>query len=184
MRRVSTRWTSDTAASALMALSSADGAVAEVPKFAEADEKRAWSLIEDVELQLRARVLAAARTKWGDHAERSIVGLLGENQRTALEGLRTKHKAAYPLSTEKPATTLLDYFYLGQLVEVMLTNDLWGEFKAIFREKDALQRLVAPVSKVRNDRAHFRAVPDKELQRCIIACDDLLTHLRATGGEG
>lgn len=74
---------------------------------------------------------------------------------------------------------LLDYFYLGQLVTTLLSNELWVDVKPLFKEKDRLQQMVAAISRVRNDRAHFRAVPEKELQRCALACDDLLAIIQS-----
>jgi hypothetical protein len=160
------------------ALGDADSAAADAPKFAAADEKRAWELIEELELELRRLVRRIAETKWGAAAETKISKLLNEQEQADLDRYRSKHLASYPLSHERPASYILDYFYLGQLVSVLLTNELWGDVKPLFKEKDQLQRTAGAISKVRNDRAHFRPVPEKELQRCVIACDDLLTVIR------
>ena len=160
------------------ALADGDTATADAPKFAAADEKRAWTLIEELELQLRRLVRAKAEAKWGPATDARIRKLLSEKEQTDLDSHKAKHLAAYPLSPGHSEADILDYFYLGQLVSVLLSNDLWGEVKPLFKEKDLLQRRIGAISKVRNDRAHFRPVPEKELQRCVLECDDLLTLLR------
>ena len=161
------------------ALGSNESAAIEAPKFAAADEKRAWALIEELELELRGLVRTRAETKWGPTADARILKLVSEQEQADIERNKAKHLAAYPLSQARPEAHLLDYFYLGQLVTMLLSNELWVDVKPMFKEKDQLQRTVASISKVRNDRAHFRAVPEKELQRCVLACDDLLTAIRS-----
>jgi hypothetical protein len=69
---------------------------------------------------------------------------------------------------------VLVYAYLGQLAQLMVSNDAWELFRAPFKDKRHLEDIVKAIAPVRNDRAHFRQVPAKELQRCQIACDDLL----------
>jgi hypothetical protein len=164
------------------ALESKESAALDAPKFAAADEKRAWALIEELELELRKVVRVKANARWGRGADAKLTAVLSAKEQSDLQIHKAKHVAAYPLSPGQAEADLLDYFYLGQLVTVLLANELWGEVKALFREKDQLQRTVGAISKVRNDRAHFRPVPEKELQRCVLACDDLLTVIRAASG--
>jgi hypothetical protein len=160
------------------ALGSNESAAIEAPKFAAADEKRAWALIEELELELRKLVRVRTEAKWGSAAETKIKKLLSEPEIADLERNKAKHVAAYPLTQSHSEAHLLDYFYLAQLITVLLSNDIWVDVKPLFKEKEQLQRTVASISKVRNDRAHFRGVPEKELQRCVLACDDLLTVIR------
>jgi hypothetical protein len=148
-------------------------------KFAAADEKKAWDLIEDLELRLRRLVHEKYEAKWGSGADARIIKQLTPDEVTALEGHRAKHAAAYPLAGDKPKVDLLDYFYLGQLVKLVLFHEIWNDFVPVFgKRKDTIQETIAKVSAVRNDRAHFRPVPEKELQRCVLACDDLLTMMK------
>ncbi len=125
---------------------------------------------------LNADASVKADAKWGTAADARITKLLSATEQTDLQAHKAKHLAAYPLSPGQNAADLLDYFYLGQLVAVLLSNELWVEVKPLFKEKDHLQRRVATVSKVRNDRAHFRPVPEKERQRCVLECDDTHNH--------
>jgi hypothetical protein len=55
----------------------------------------------------------------------------------------------------------------------MTSNQAWELFKEGFRDKRELEDLIRPISTVRNDVAHFRSVPAKELERCRMAIDDL-----------
>lgn len=50
----------------------------------------------------------------------------------------------------------------------------WKLFQPAFRDKRELDDLLKCVIPVRNDLAHFRRVPAKELDRCRLAADDLL----------
>jgi hypothetical protein len=58
----------------------------------------------------------------------------------------------------------------------------------MFRDKRELEDMTNAIMPVRNDRAHFSTVPSKELERCRIACDDLLViserELDAMGDAG
>jgi len=59
----------------------------------------------------------------------------------------------------------------------MLWGPAWDMFKGFFRDKRQLEDLLNAIKPVRNDLAHFRAVPAKELDRCRIAADDLVAIL-------
>ena len=72
---------------------------------------------------------------------------------------------------------MLEFTYLGQLVALMTTGDAWAFFKQPFRDKRELEDLVKAITPVRNDAAHCRTVPLKELRRCRLAIDDLLALL-------
>ena len=163
---------------ALTSSDSSDSSEADGRRFAAADEKRAWSLIEELELELRKVLRTVYDTKWGGGADARIQKILSPDEVAAIDSHKAKHAAAYPLSRSERDADLLDYFYLGQLVKIVQSNDVWPEFKDIFKDKGQLQQTIGAIAKVRNDRAHFRAVPEKELQRCVLACDDLLTLLR------
>jgi hypothetical protein len=67
----------------------------------------------------------------------------------------------------------LQFTYLGQLVQLIASNDAWGLFKSMFRDRRELEDLVRRISPVRNDAAHFRAVPVAVLRGCQVACDEL-----------
>lgn len=64
--------------------------------------------------------------------------------------------------------------YLGQLVQLIVYRDAWDLFKHLFRDKRQLEDILADVSPVRNDHAHFRRLPPRELLRCQLRCEDLL----------
>ena len=42
-----------------------------------------------------------------------------------------------------------------------------------FRDKRELEDLIRAIVPVRNDAAHYRSVPRRELERCRLAIDDL-----------
>jgi hypothetical protein len=163
------------------ALGDAESSSPEAMIFAGADEREAWHHIEEVELALRKLVRSTYDARFGGGADTKIKSRFSEKELADLEGHRARHEAAYPLSPRNHGAELLDYCYLGQLVKLIHSDDVWSEVRGLFRgRKEVLQELVAKISPVRNDRAHFRPVPEKELQRCVLACDDLLTMIRAS----
>jgi len=138
------------------------------------DEKLVWSLVESTELALRALVTRKFDERFGARATDTIRKVLGEEAWTALERNREKHLKQYPLSPQAGATTVLDYTYLGQLTQLMMCGEAWEAFRGFFKDKRQLEDIVKGITAVRNDRAHFRAVPTRELERCKLACEDLL----------
>jgi hypothetical protein len=101
---------------------------------------------------------------------------LGEDAWKVIERNRDKHVEQYA-SAPPGERNLLDYTYLAQLTQMMLAGEAWELFRHLFKDKRQLEDLVKAVAPVRNDRAHFRAVPVLELRRCQIACEDLRTLL-------
>ena len=68
----------------------------------------------------------------------------------------------------------MDCMYLGHLGTLIEHNSAWVLFKDLFRDKRQFQDILKAITPVRNRRAHFVEVPEKELERCRINCDDLL----------
>jgi hypothetical protein len=61
---------------------------------------------------------------------------------------------------------ILDFGYLGQLGELMKWSQAWDLFRDNFRDRRHLEDLLVGITPVRNDRAHFRRVPEDDLDRC------------------
>jgi hypothetical protein len=59
----------------------------------------------------------------------------------------------------------------------MLANNAWDMFKPVFRDKRELEDMARAITKVRNEAAHFRHVPEEDLMRCRVAAQDLLRIL-------
>lgn len=79
---------------------------------------------------------------------------------------------------------VLDFCYLGQLVQFMIAGESWDLFKNAFSDKRELQDFAKAISVVRNERAHFRSVPELELMRCQVAVSDLTQRLNRLEKEG
>jgi hypothetical protein len=151
-----------------------------IPADASAEERKAWWLIETLELTLRRVVRAKYSERWGDGADTQIRKILGEEGWITLERNREKNERQYPLSPRGCSHDVLDYCYLGQLVQFMAAGPAWELFRDMFRDKRQLEDLVKAVTPVRNDRAHFRTVPERELDRCRLACEDLTAIVTRT----
>jgi hypothetical protein len=147
------------------------------PPDSSAEERKTWTLIERLELALRRIVRSRYDARWGDRADKQLRASLGEEGWAAIERNREKQAQQYPLSPSAGPRDVLDYCYLGQLGQFMAAGPAWDLFREMFRDKRQLEDLVKAVTPVRNDRAHFRTVPDRELKRCGLACEDLLTIL-------
>lgn len=143
-----------------------------------AEERTAWELIKDVETRLRRLVSTRYRTRWEGRAEAQIRKTLGEETWKTVEKNRQKHVAQYG---QVPAdeSGVLQYTYLGQLAQLMVGNEAWDLFKPMFRDRRELEDIMRRITGVRNDAAHFRAVPELQLRSCQVACDELRVLLSA-----
>jgi len=82
---------------------------------------------------------------------------------------------------------ILKFCYFGHLAQLMKSGEGWALFRGSFRDTRQLEDLVASIIPVRNDGAHFRAVPQTELSRCRVAISDfetLLARLPPVDAEG
>jgi hypothetical protein len=140
------------------------------------EERQIWPLVELVEQKLRALIRTRYAANWGD-ADRQIAATLGAEAMGVIDRNRAKHHAAYAGGIDPTSTDLLDYCYLGQLGQLMMANNAWALFREAFRDKRELEDLLRAITPVRNDLAHFRRVPAKELDRARVAADDILTAI-------
>lgn len=69
---------------------------------------------------------------------------------------------------------MLEFAYLGQLGDLMKSGKSWALFRDMYRDTRELEDMLRDVNPVRNEFAHFRSVPNRELDRCRIRCEDLL----------
>lgn len=138
------------------------------------EERDVWGLIEQVEVSYRGLVLRKYEAQWPGKAIEQIERILGLDSWQKIKRIQESATKAYPYSPGKPEREVMECLYLGQIGDLMVCNQAWVLFKNLFRDKRHLQDLMAAISPVRNDQAHFAKVPSKELSRCRIACDDLL----------
>ena len=137
-------------------------------------ERAVWDLIERLELALRAFVLGIYESNWRGRALDQMQQILGVDKWNRITDIKARSSSYYPLSPDRIERDHMECMYLGDLAELILSKHAWQHFQSYFRDKRQFQELIAVVSPVRNDRAHFAKVPHKELDRCRIACDDLL----------
>jgi hypothetical protein len=141
-----------------------------------AEEQTAWKMIEGIELDLRALVRRKYDEKWGKAADRRIRDVLGEDACRTIERNRASYVGRY--GEDRKHDPLLDFAYLGQLSQLMTANEAWELFRSAFTDKRQVEDLCKAIVPVRNDRAHFRSVPDQELLRCRVATVDLAKALK------
>lgn len=162
---------------AFLALSPTDDEGGITLADASPEERAVWPLIEMVEQRLRRLIRAKYNAQWGTKADSQFASVLGGEAVATIEKNRAKHLAVYHGAIDAASADLLDYCYLGQLGQLMTTNAAWAMFQDAFRDKRQLDDLLKCLVPVRNDLAHFRRVPAKELDRCRVAADDLLEAL-------
>jgi len=139
------------------------------------DAEAVWSLIEKTELALRQLVLARLSARFAAGTIDKMKLILGDKAWGQIVALQEKSKNRYRYARESSQRELMSCMYLGQLGMLMTNGMTWDMFKNCFRDKRELEDKLSCIMPVRNDRAHFTPVPSKELDRCRIACDDLLT---------
>jgi hypothetical protein len=141
---------------------------------ASAQEKSVWALIEELELALRELVRRVYQRAWPSSWLQEMQGHLGTRSWNKILANLEKSRKSYPLSQSKQNKDAVDCMYIGQLEILMITAAAWPLFQSSFQDKRQVNDLFRAIIPVRNDHAHFSPVPDKELLRCRLACDDLL----------
>jgi hypothetical protein len=141
-------------------------------------EHSAWSLIEAAELGLRRLVRKKYSERWTADADNRIRSVLGTQSWNTIIENKQKAAKSYRYTSHSPDGDVLHYAYFGQLVQLMLANQAWDMFSPMFRDKRELEDIAKDVTPVRNSSAHFRTVPERELLRCRLRCEDLLQLLR------
>ena len=137
-------------------------------------EQNAWDLIEQVELSLRSLVGKKYTERWGPLVEKKYEDALGRRAWADILKNKQRRQRNYPRSNEVEDFDVLDFSYVGQLIQLMIWGSAWDMFSSDFRDKRELEDFGRDIRPVRNDRAHFRTVPDREARRCLLACEDLL----------
>ena len=142
------------------------------------EEQPVWRRIAEIERTLRRAVREKYRAAWGGAADGRIRKTLGEEGWNGIERSRTRYEAQYPRGPRVNAPEVLEFCYLGQLVSLMTAGEAWDLFRQPFRDKRELEDMVKSINPVRNDTAHFRSVPMRELERCRLAIEDLTILLQ------
>jgi hypothetical protein len=140
-----------------------------------AEEQAAWKMIEAIELDLRTLVRRKYLEKWGDAADLKMQQVLGDEAWQTIQRNRASYVAKYGDGSKHDP--VLDFAYLGQLSQLIMANQAWELFRSGFGDKRQLEDLCKAIVPVRNDRAHFRSVPEHELLRCRLAVTDLARAL-------
>jgi hypothetical protein len=144
------------------------------------EEQVTWGLIEQVEVSLRRRIRAHFTRRWSAGADHKIADALGNQAWSKIEENRTKAASAYRYSPPAASGEVLDFAYLGQLGILITWKQSWDMFAPMFRDKRELEDMIREIGVVRTERAHFRTVPQRELARCKLRCQDLLAVLDRT----
>jgi hypothetical protein len=137
-------------------------------------ERPVWALLEELEVTLRRVVRLRFEEKWPGRAEKQMALCLGNDSWKRILDNKNKYDRSYRQSAEDREPDILDFTYLGQLGQLMIWQSSWDMFKQMFRDKRELEDMLRDISPVRNDSAHFRSVPKRELDRCRLRCEDLL----------
>lgn len=133
-----------------------------------------WRLIEETELTLRNLVFQAYITAFPQDALVKMKKVLGDSTWEKILAIQEKSGKQYKLSRQSDNRDIMSCMYFGDLQALIISNIAWASFKHFFRDKRELEDIIKAIAPVRNDRAHFSVVPEKELERCRIACDDLI----------
>lgn len=135
-------------------------------------EVSTWKLVERLELRLRSLVRSAYDSEFGANADSRIAKALGADAWTKILENQAKSAQAYKYTSPQGQSDILNFAYIGQMKVLMF--DMWMVFRTKFKDKRQLDEMIADIAPVRNDQAHFRKVPERELQRCRLRCEDLL----------
>ena len=136
----------------------------------------AWNGVCEVEHYLRRLIEGRYAQKFGNDWTLQIKPEMREKWAEA-QAKDERTFARYGM----PKSSLLDYTYLGDLVN--LTNRQWQLFEDVLgagkEAKREFARMTEAIIRVRNPLAHNRDVPLNELRRAEVYCTDLLIQLEA-----
>lgn len=134
-----------------------------------------WQRILQTERALRSAVREVYSSQFGESAAQKIEDGIPEREREPLSrALRARPAGGDPLN-------IVDYLYLGQLLPLLFSADVWQKSQDRFgRKTDIKQRLqtaLNQIAPVRNEIAHVREVHPDRLLRATVACNDVLELL-------
>ena len=150
-------------------------------KTGNENERSVWAAIEQLEILLRSLVRLKYNERWTINSDIRIGTTLGEENWKKIIRNISKTAQSYKFTSYTPDSDVLNYVYLGQLSQLMVVREAWDMFSNLFRDKRELEDMIADIMPVRNDSAHFRTVPERELLRCKLRCEDLLHILNEHG---
>jgi hypothetical protein len=140
---------------------------------ADITSNQVWLLIESTELVLRELIRIKYEENLGEKYQDGMRKVLGVEVWNGLVDMVARSDKRYKYS-ESSERDIMSCMYFGHLKDLMISGQSWAYFKSMFRDKRELEDKVSAIIPVRNDNAHFTPTPPKELDRCRIACDDLL----------
>lgn len=151
-----------------------------VTQGSEGKTHETWRLIEEAELLLRDVVFQVYVSAFGERALATMQRILGDQAWGKILEIQGKSSRQYRLSRQPDSRDIMSCMYIGDLQALIVSNLAWSHFKSRFRDKREFEDIIKSIAPVRNDRAHFSVVPEKELERCRIACDDLIVLFECT----
>jgi len=146
------------------------------PGLQEATREVVQDLIRRVEKRLRALIERKYQQQFGKSWLQHIEAKHPKMYAYWLRNLQ-KDKVAFQLYTDYSAA-ILDYSRLEDLAE--LVNAQWALFRDVFdfgydkRNKSVFTEKIRDIVRVRNPLAHHRPVPENELLRAQVYCNDIL----------
>jgi hypothetical protein len=139
------------------------------------EERELWELIEKTELAVRSFILSKYKEAWPDRWEAVMERVLGSVAWAKVSENLRRSARNYPYSPEQPQKDVIDCMYIGQLQMLIVFRDSWPLFSNFFKDRRQVEDIFRAITPVRNDRAHFNSVPQRELSRCRLSCGDLLS---------
>ncbi|MFS2218221.1 AAA family ATPase [Telluria sp. Tellsp104] len=134
-----------------------------------------WALIKKLEITLRSFVGQIYTDVYGANVENEVGSVFGPVAMAKVRANVIKSNARYKFTPRQKAITLFEGMYLGQLAQLMISKKSWPHFSHMFQDKRELELMMAPITAVRTDEAHFYATPERELLRCKLHCEDMLS---------
>jgi len=143
-----------------------------------------WRVIETVELQLRQFIAGILRQKVGEDWEQFLSKRHPElyEQWTTIQGRHQRAFKRYGAVTQ-PSETILDYSFVGDLGTLVVKD--WEIYRHILdfgrssskENKRYWVEMIETITRVRNALAHHRFVPENELKRVEVFCNDIAAVL-------
>jgi hypothetical protein len=130
-------------------------------------------LFKTLELQLRHFVRQTLGEKYGVAVEKRICMALGQDADVA-RGRRDASLRRFQPERETSTPDLLDFVYISDLLKVVCGPD-WHLFRTAFNsDKSKIDYATKIIAPARNELAHNREMPSRDLMRAYLEATDLL----------
>ena len=145
------------------------------------DQEALSAALKTLEVQLRRFIRGRLVEKYGVKSDRRITMALGTGEAEAARARRDSSLRRFQPDRDVDQLDILEYVYIGDLLKIVCGPD-WELFRPTFKgDKKKLDHAISVIAPARNELAHNREIPPRELLRAYLESTELLELIAKTG---